>query len=266
MIIAAINIFGLFLVALMVPFLSFLLPVYKIKKMRTMNMKSRLVANFLAMAAIGIFDLSLLIAYIGVFLVIETLYYYFEKYKPHVAIFDRIFISTSIITLLALVFSLLVVKDSATVIEANKNLYTEVLKMDPKQMDEVFKYISANSLFIMFIYSLICNYFTYFNLNSKTYRVWDFSYKWTLIYIVAFFSTKFMGTENFYLNNLLSISKLMYMIFGIKVIYSMFGKKFSIKGFTKILAVLTAAMFPTAVFIIGAVKSFDVIKINVEKK
>ena len=266
MIIAAINIFGLFLVALMVPFLSFLLPVYKIKKMRTMNIKSRLVANFLSMAAIGIFDISLLLAYIGVFLVIEILYYYFEKFKPTMAIFDRIFISTSIITALALVFSLIVVKDSAVIMEANKNLYTEVLKMDPNQTEEVFKYISNNSLFIMFIYSFMCNYFTYFNLNSKTYGIWGVSYKWTLIYIVTFFSTKFMGSENFYLNNLLNISKLMYMIFGIKVIYSMFGKKFSIKGLTKILAVLTAAMFPTAVFIIGAVKSFDVIKINIEKK
>ncbi|WP_319370374.1 hypothetical protein [uncultured Ilyobacter sp.] len=266
MIIAAINIFGLFLIAMMVPFLSFLLPVYKIKKMRTMNIKSRLIANFLAMAIIGIFDISLLLAYIGVFLVIETLYYYFEKYRPTMAIFDRIFTSTSVVTVLALIFSLIVVKDSTAIIEANKSLYIEVFKMDPKQMEEVFKYISANSLFIMFIYSFICNYFTYFNLNSKTYGIWGVSYKWTLIYIVAFFSTKLMGTENFYLNNLLSISKLMYMIFGVKVIYSIFGKRFSIKGLTKILAVLTAAMFPTAVFIIGAVKSFDIIKINVEKK
>ncbi len=266
MILAALNIFGLFLLALMVPFVSFILPVYKIKKMRKLNLKARITANLLAMGAIAVFDISLLLVYIGIFLVTEILYYYFERVKPNVAIFDRIFISTSIVTGLALIFSLIVAKDSAAIIEANRALYIDVIKLDPKQVEETFNYIAGNSLFIMFIYSFMCNYLTYFNLKSETYGVWDVSYKWTLIYIVAFFSTKVMGSENFYLNNLLSISKMMYMIFGIKVISSIFGRKLNTRGITKFLAIVTAAIFPTAVFILGVIKSFDMIKINVEKK
>lgn len=266
MILAALNIFALFLLALMVPFVSFMLPVYKIKKMRKLNIRGRIVANILAMGAIALMDVTLLFAYIGVFIVIETLYYYFEKFKSDMGIFDRMFISTSVVTCLALIFSLLVTKDTAAIMEANKNLYVDVMKLDPKQVEEIFSYISKNSLFIMFIYSFICNYLTYFTLKSETYGAWEMSYKWIIIYMLAFFSTRFIGSENFYLNNLLNISKTMYMVFGIKVICSIFGKKFSIKGVTKFLAIMIAATFPTAVFILGALNSFNMVKLRIEKK
>ena len=266
MILAIVGIVSLFTLAIMVPFLSFLLPVYKVKKMSTMSGKKKIGANLAAMAVISIIDLRLLPFYIGIFLVIETLYYYFKEIRPEVAIFDRIMISTSIVTVFTIGMTLMLIGNVTEMLEVNKSIYMKLLEIDAKQIDEIFQIFKDNSIFIMFIYSFICNYLTYFVLDSKTYRNWNMSYKWILLYIVTFFATAVVRIDNFYIDNIFKISKLIYVVFGIKVIYTLLrGRVNRLKGIAKMAAVLTAATFPTVVFLLGALKSFN-IKPNIQKK
>ena len=266
MILAIVGIITLFTLAIMVPFLSFLLPVYKIKKMSILSVKKKISVNLAAMAIISIIDLRLLPFYIGIFLVIETLYYYFKKVKPEVAIFDRILISTSIVTVFTMGLTLLLIGDTTDMLEVNKAVYMKMLDIDGKQLEDIFNMFRNNSIFIVFIYSFICNYFTYFILESKTYRNWNMSYKWILVYIGAFFATTVVKIDNFYIENIFKISKLIYVVFGIKVVYTLLrGRLDRFRGIAKMTAILTAATFPTAVFFLGALKSFN-IKLNIQKK
>ena len=266
MLIAILGTISMFALAFMVPFLSFLLPVYKIKKMNHLSGKKKIIVNLVAMGIISAIDLRLLPFYIGIFLVIETLYYYFKKVKPEVALFDRIIISTSIVTLFTIGLTLLLIGNISEILGVNQSFYTNVMDIEPKQIEEIFTIAKENSIFIVFIYSLICNYLTYFVLDSKTYRSWNMSYKWILLYIVAFFITTVLKVDNFYVNNIFQISKLIYVVFGIKVIYTLLrGKTLKFRGMAKMTAVLTAATFPTIVFLLGALKSFN-IKLSIQKK
>jgi len=266
MILAIVGIISLFTLAFMVPFLSFLLPVYKIRKMEKLDGRKKLIANVAAMGIISIIDLRLLPFYIGIFLVIETLYYYFKKVKPGVAIFDRIMISTGIVTVFTIGLTLLLVGNVTEMLEVNKAMYIRLMDIDTKQADEVFQLLKENSILIVFIYSFICNYLTYFTLDSKTYRNWNMSYKWILLYIVTFFATTVAKIDNFYVDNIFKISKLIYVVFGIKVIYTILrGRVNRFRGIAKMTAVLTAATFPTVVFLLGALKSFN-IKLSIQKK
>lgn len=266
MILAIAGIISLFILAFMVPFLSFLLPVYKIKKMEGLDGRRKLIANLAAMGIISIVDLRLLPFYIGIFLVIETLYYYFKKVKPEVAIFDRIMISTSIVTVFTIGLTLLLVGNVTEMLEVNKAMYMKVMDLETREANEIFQLLKENSIFIVFIYSFICNYLTYFTLESKTYRGWDMSYKWILLYIVTFFATTVGKIENFYVENIFNISKLIYVVFGVKVIYTILrGRAKRFRGLAKMTAVLTAATFPTVVFLLGALKSFN-IKLSIQKK
>lgn len=266
MLIAILGTISMFALAFMIPFLSFLLPVYKIRRMNNLSGKKKIIVNLVAMGIISAFDLRLLPFYIGIFLVIETLYYYFKKIKPQVALFDRIIISTSIVTVFTMGLTLLLVGNVSEILEVNRSFYTNVMDVEPAQVEEVFRVARENSIFIVFIYSIVCNYLTYFTLESKTYRSWGMSYKWILVYIVTFFITTVFKVDNFYVNNLFQISKLIYVVFGVKVIYTLLrGKTLRFRGMAKITAVVTAATFPTIVFLLGAIKSFN-IKLSIQKK
>lgn len=266
MILAVAGIIGLFTLAFMVPFLSFLLPVYKVRKMATLSVKKKIGVNLMAMAIIAFADLRLLPFYIGIFLVIETLYYYFNKVKREVPVFDRIMISTIIVTVFTIGLTLVLIGNPMDMLTVNKDVYMKLMDLNSAQTDEVFKLMRENSILIVFIYSLICNYLTYFTLDSKSYRSWDMSYKWLLLYIVTFFATKLGKIDNFYVDNIFSISKLIYVVFGVKVVYTILrGKRDRFRGIAKMTAVLTAATFPTAVFLLGAIKSFN-IKIKYTEK
>ena len=69
----------LFVLSLILPVTSFLLPVYKIKKMQNLSIKKNILANIVAMIVITFINPLLLAVYILFYLSIELLYYYFNK-------------------------------------------------------------------------------------------------------------------------------------------------------------------------------------------
>ena len=84
---------ALFMISLMMPIFSFLLPVYKIKKMRELDFRQKVLINIIAIMLIILMNPMLLSIYIGFFIVIELFYYYFEKINYSVKKFDRITIT-----------------------------------------------------------------------------------------------------------------------------------------------------------------------------
>jgi hypothetical protein len=249
------------------PIFSFLLPVFKIKKSEELSIKKRIIVDILSLIAIGSIDVSLLIVYIGVFLVIEGLYYYFEYRRRQTAIFDRIAITSIVVTSIMAIFGFLMKTELLTMSETLNALYVQKLGMTAKEINEIFMYIRENSLFLLFIYVGITTYLSYYFLKRKSYFKWEISYIWVVPYIITFFIINIFKFDNFYINNIFNITKVMYILFGIKVMASFFGKRINFKGLPKILSVVLALNFPTITFILGVIKSFNFkMKVRVIKK
>lgn len=62
--ITGIIIAALFLVSTSMPFLSWVLPYYKIKKLEKADLKTKIIANIVALAAIGWIDIHLSLIHI----------------------------------------------------------------------------------------------------------------------------------------------------------------------------------------------------------
>ena len=258
------NIILLFLASSLVPLGSFILPVYKIKKMPKLNSKDRILVNLISSGVIYFIDDKLFFIYIGFFLFLEGIYYMFER--TSVNIFDRILISTILTTMVGYLLMRTFIGTPNDLITSMEAIYTEYLSVEPSMLATIMEYIRIHLLFIIFTYLLVINYFTYFVLKGKSYREWNISYLWILVYIVTFFMNKTLKIDDFYVKNLYSISTLIYIIYGIKVLYSIFRERIKWRVYGKILAIITAYFFPIGIFILGVINSFGLIKIKSRKK
>lgn len=264
MIKVTLNIILLFLASSLIPLGSFILPVYKIKKMPRLNSKNRLFTNLISGGVIYFIDDKLFFVYIAFFLLLEGLYYVFER--TSIEIFDRIFISTTLTTVMGYLLMRTFIGTPNDLMIILDGMYREYLVLDPAMITTMMSYIKQHLLVVMFTYSLVINYFTYFILKGKEYREWNISYLWILIYIVTFFIDKTLKIDNFYVKNLYSITTLIYVIYGIKVLYSMLRKKIKWRVYGQILAIVTAYLFPISIFILGVMNSFGMIKIIKRRK
>jgi hypothetical protein len=232
--------------------------------MPKLNSRDRLLANLISGGVIYFIDDKLFFVYVGFFLLLEGIYYLFER--TSIKTFDRILISTTITTAVGYLLMRTFIGTPDDLITIMEGMYREYLSLDQTMITTMMGYIKRHLLFIMFTYLLVINYFTYFILKGKEYRKWDISYLWVLVYIVTFFIDKTLKIDNFYVKNLYSISTLIYVIYGVKVLYSMFRKKIKWRVYGKILAIVTACFFPIGIFILGVMNSFGIIKIKNRRK
>ncbi|MEI6857874.1 hypothetical protein [Psychrilyobacter sp.] len=264
MIKVTLNIILLFLASSLIPLGSFILPAYKIKKMPKLNSKNRLFTNLISGGVIYFIDDKLFFVYVVFFLLLEGLYYLFER--TSIEIFDRIFISTTITTAMGYLLMRTFIGTPDDLMTILDGIYKEYLILDQTMITTMMGYIKQHLLVIVFTYSLVINYFTYFIVKGKTYREWNISYLWVLVYIITFLIDKTLKIDNFYVKNLYSITTLIYIIYGIKVLYSVFREKIGWRVYGKSLAIVTACFFPIGIFILGVMNSFGIIKINKRRK
>lgn len=174
---------ALFMISLMMPIFSFLLPVYKIKKMRDLDFKQKVLINIIAIILIILMNPMLLGVYIGFFIVIELFYYYFEKINYSIKKFDRITITAIIVTAFMAGIFLFVKKDIDANIGTLMDIYQQRTNFSMEDVQMIFKELKANSLWLMFTYSMLCSFMTYFSLDKKDYEKWEVSYGLSLIHI-----------------------------------------------------------------------------------
>ena len=107
---------------------------------------------------------------------------------------------------------------------------------------------------------------TYFSLDKKNYENWEISYGWVLIYITTFFAAKIFKIDNFYINNLMEIGKVIFIFFGLKSIYTALNKILKIRILNSFIAIFTSVMFPFLTFVIGVVSGFKIDKVLFNEK
>lgn len=255
--VSSLTIVILFVFSLIMPVMSFALPVYKIKKMKNFTFRQKIIANLIAMIVIGIIDPMLLILYIGFFITIEVAYYYFKKIKYSIKKFDRMILTTILITIFMSMLILFLKEDINKNIQLLMEIYEKNLDLTKVESLEIFNGIKESIIFYIFTYSMLCVFLTYVSLDVLDYENWEISFEWLLLYIIPYFLIKIWKIENFYILNIMDIGEIIFIFFGIKTIYKFLGENIKYKAINNMLAIISALLFPFGTFIIGVLGGFQ---------
>ncbi len=172
---SVLSIILLFLLSLLMPVMSFALPIYKIKKMKNFTFREKLIANIIVIILIGLINPWLIPFYLGFFIVIESLYNYFISKGDKVKKFDRIVI-ISLVTTALMTGLLFLLKDD---INNNMGLLMEVyeknFQISKAESLEVFEMIKNSAVYYIFIYAILSVFAMYISLDIKDYSQWEIS-------------------------------------------------------------------------------------------
>ena len=259
--ITGIIIAALFLVSTSMPFLSWVLPYYKIKKLENADLKTKVIANIVALAAIGWVDIKFLITYIGVFCSIEVLYYLLKRYGKKIACFDKIFITSLLIGIGISIYMYFNRVGLNIGFEQLKNLYLQKTTFSQYEVDMAFKYIKDNFVYLIFIYINMTVFLTYYFLNKDEFIKWDVSYLWLVPYIVIFFVDKYTSFGGSLAENILSILKIVYIMYFMRIVAAILNEKIKKQAICFTVGVFLALISPEFAFIFGALASGIKIKI-----
>ena len=255
----------LFLLSLLMPVMSFALPIYKIKKMRNFTPREKLLVNIVVMVIIALINPLLLLFYIGFFMVVEFLYYCFEFRLVNIKKFDRIIITSIVVTILMGLLLIFVKDDINNNMQLLMEVYEKNLQLSKVESMEMFKEIKSSSLCYIFIYSILNIFMMYISLDIEDYQNWKISFEWLLIYIGGYFAIHLFKVDNFYVNNLFDIGEIIFIFYGVKTLYSILYKKIKYKGINNMLAVMIALLYPFGTFIVGVLGGFRIDK-YIDKK
>ena len=259
--ITGIIIAALFLVSTSMPFLSWVLPYYKIKKLENANLKTKIIANIVALAAIAWVDIHFLVTYIGVFVSIEILYYILKKYGKNIQYFDKIFITSLIIGAGVCVYIYFNRVGLNIGFEQLKNLYLQKTTFTQYEVDMAFKYIKDNFTYLVFAYLNMTVFLTYYFLNKESFLKWEVSYLWLVPYVIIFFIEKYTSLGGNLISNILEVLKIVYIMYFMKIVASILNEKVKKQSLCFTVGVFLALISPEFAFIFGALASGIKIKI-----
>lgn len=268
----------LFNLAVLIPITSFGLLIYKIKNVPLFRKKEWLAVTVLSMVIIGGINIyiipesyqigvdffskeSLLNAagYALIFLPIEILYYIFNGTKLRIPVFDRIIITTIIAAFAGYAYIQMLNIDGKIL----KEILTEVNKIDSKDADILLAFMKKYAFSIIYTYMGMITYLTYYSFGKKSYKYWRISYQWLLLYIIPFFIIRFGHIHNLYLENIMFMVKISFVVYGIKIVYNFIRLKINSDLICQVLAVMIGFSFQNITFIIAGLLSFEAIKIKI---
>lgn len=252
----------LFFLSLLMPVMSFALPIYKIKKMKNFTPKEKLIVNIVVMGIIALINPLLLFFYVGFFLTVEFLYEYFNYRLSNVKKFDRIVVISLVVTLLMGGLLFYIKDDIINNMEYLMEFYEKNFQLSKTESISVFNDMKANSLYYLFFYSILSIFTMYVSLDLNDYEEWKISFEWLLLYIGSYFVIHLLKVNNFFINNLLNIGETIFIFYGIKSIYSILSKKISFKGLNNMIAIMIAILFPFGTFVLGVFEGFKIDKFN----
>lgn len=259
--ITGIIIAALFLVSTSMPFLSWILPYYKIKKLENADLKTKIIANVVALVAIGWIDIHFLVTYIGVFVSIEVLYYILKRYNRKIQYFDRIFITSLLIGIGVCIYIYFNRVGLNIGFEQLKSLYLQKTTFTQYEVDMAFKYIKDNFTYLVFAYLNMTVFLTYYFLNKEDFFKWEASYLWLIPYIVVFFIEKYTSFGGNLTSNILEVLKIVYIMYFMKIVASILNEKVKKQSLCFTVGVFLALISPEFAFIFGALASGIKIKI-----
>ena len=253
--------------SLFVPFLTYLIPYYKITKVNLYKRRYSLAINIIVSLVLYAISPSFLIYYLIFPYTMEFTFYLFNKLTRRIQVYNRIVIMSVIPTILIFIYiyinrvEIIRIINLLPQLEEFKKLGVEYIR----RFQETMIYISQNIVLQVFKYVFLATLFLFLTLIPGTYKLWKLSCYWIIPYIVILWSQRFLNISHnlFWENNILEIIKYIFVWYGIKNLYVL-TEKIGIKSniLKHGISMLLGLTYPMVAFIIGALASFEFIEIK----
>ena len=256
-----------FFLSLFVPFLTYLIPYYKITKVNLYKKKYSLAINILVALILFHINPGYLLIYLIFPYTMEFMFYLFNKIAKRMQVFNRI-VLMSIVPSILISFYLYFNMDRINYITTNLPRMTNIVEWvgieNISILQESMALVSNYYIFGAFFVVILANFFLFLTLIPMTYKLWKISCYWIIPYISILWAHKYNMSANILLeNNILEIIKWIYVLYGIKVIYNL-TEKIGVKSdiLKHGISMLLGLGYPMVAFIIGALASFEFIEVK----
>ena len=256
-----------FFLSLFLPFLTYLIPYYKITKVNLYKKRYSLAINIIVSLVLYAISPSFLIYYLIFPYTMEFTFYLFNKLTRRIQVYNRIVVMSIIPTILIFIYiyinrvEIIRIINLLPQLEEFKKLGVEYIR----RFQETMIYISQNIVLQVFKYVFLATLFLFLTLIPGTYKLWKLSCYWIIPYIVILWSQRFLNISHnlFWENNILEIIKYIFVWYGIKNLYVL-TEKIGIKSniLKHGISMLLGLTYPMVAFIIGALASFEFIEIK----
>ena len=256
-----------FFLSLFLPFLTYLIPYYKITKVNLYKRRYSLAINIIVSLVLYAISPSFLIYYLIFPYTMEFTFYLFNKLTRRIQVYNRIVVMSIIPTILIFIYiyinrvEIIRIINLLPQLEEFKKLGVEYIR----RFQETMIYISQNIVLQVFKYVFLATLFLFLTLIPGTYKLWKLSCYWIIPYIVILWSQRFLNISHnlFWENNILEIIKYIFIWYGIKNLYVL-TEKIGIKSniLKHGISMLLGLTYPMVAFIIGALASFEFIEIK----
>ena len=256
-----------FFLSLFLPFLTYLIPYYKITKVNLYKKKYSLAINIVVALILVFINPGYLIIYLIFPYTMEFMFYLFNKIAKRMQVFNRI-ILMSIVPTILISFYLYLNMDRINYMAENLHRRTDIVEwmgieritMLQKSIALVGNYYIFGAFFVV----IVSYFFLFLNLIPSTYKLWKVSCYWLIPYMLILWAHKYNISADLLIeNNILECIKWIYVLYGIKVIYSLLDRIGVKANLIKHAASMIIGLsYPPFVFIVGALVSFEFIEVK----
>lgn len=264
-----------FFLSLFLPFLAYLIPYYKITKVNLYKKKYSLAVNIIVALILVFINPGYLMLYLIFPYAMEFMFYLFNKIAKRMQVFNRMVLMSIVPTIL---ISLYLYANMDMINYTMNYMITNLPRMKDiveqvgienvvalqKSLQESMALVTNYYIFGAFFVVIVSYFFLFLNLIPSTYKLWKISCYWLIPYMLILWAHKYNISSNLLIeNNILECIKWMYVLYGIKVMYSLLdriGVKANI--IKHAISMMIGLQYAPFVFILGALVSFEVIEVK----
>ena len=264
-----------FFLSLFLPFLAYLIPYYKITRVNLYKKKYSLAVNIIVALILVFINPGYLMLYLIFPYAMEFMFYLFNKIAKRMQVFNRIVLMSIVPTIL---ISLYLYANMDMINYTMNYMITNLPRMKDiveqvgienvvavqESIQESMTLVSNYYIFGAFFVVIVSYFFLFLNLIPSTYKLWKISCYWLIPYMLILWAHKYNISSNLLIeNNILECIKWMYVLYGIKVIYSLLdriGVKVNI--IKHAISMMIGLQYAPFVFILGALVSFEFIEVK----
>lgn len=264
-----------FFLSLFLPFLAYLIPYYKITRVNLYKKKYSLAVNIIVALILVFINPGYLMLYLIFPYAMEFMFYLFNKIAKRMQVFNRIVLMSVVPTIL---ISLYLYANMDMINYTMNYMITNLPRMKDiveqvgietvvavqESIQESMALVSNYYIFGAFFIVIVSYFFLFLNLIPSTYKLWKISCYWLIPYMLILWAHKYNISSNLLIeNNILECIKWMYVLYGIKVIYSLLdriGVKANI--IKHAISMMIGLQYAPFIFILGALVSFEFIEVK----
>lgn len=264
-----------FFLSLFLPFLAYLIPYYKITRVNLYKKKYSLAVNIIVALILVFINPGYLMLYLIFPYAMEFMFYLFNKIAKRMQVFNRIVLMSIVPTILISLYlyaNMDMINYTMNYMITNlprmKNIVEQVgienVVALQKSLQESMVLVRNYYIFGAFFVVIVSYFFLFLNLIPSTYKLWKISCYWLIPYMLILWAHKYNISSNLLIeNNILECIKWMYVLYGIKVMYSLLdriGVKANI--IKHAISMMIGLQYAPFVFILGALVSFEFIEVK----